>query len=173
MKPKITPRNAEISIEPNDLIVSKTDTKGRIIYANRTFMRIAGYSLPELLGVQHNLVRHPDTPRGVFRLLWNTIQSGQECFAYVKNMTSDGAFYWVRANVTPDIDAAGKVRGFYSVRRKPEAEALRTVLPLYEEMLGIERRAGAAEAPEISLRFLRDKLTEFGTDYDRFVLSLK
>ncbi|MEW8263014.1 MAG: PAS domain S-box protein, partial [Candidatus Thiodiazotropha taylori] len=86
MKPNVTPTTREIIMDENDFIVSKTDLKGRITYANRIFMKIAGYAEHELLNVQHNIIRHPDMPRGVFRLLWNVIESGQECFAYVKNM---------------------------------------------------------------------------------------
>ena len=87
-----------------DFIVSKTDAKGRISYSNRIFMEFAGYAEHELLGVQHNIVRHPDMPRAVFKVMWETLQAGQEFFGYVKNMASDGSFYWVFANVTPDMD---------------------------------------------------------------------
>ncbi|MCU7947140.1 MAG: PAS domain-containing protein, partial [Candidatus Thiodiazotropha sp. (ex Cardiolucina cf. quadrata)] len=104
MKRSITPTNHETVMDDGDFIVSKTDLKGHITYANRVFMRMAQYKESELLGVQHNIIRHPDMPRGVFRLLWNTIESGKECFAYVKNMSKNGDFYWVYANVTVDYD---------------------------------------------------------------------
>lgn len=173
MKPTVSPVNREIALSDTDLIVSKTDMKGRITYANRTFMRICGYNLADLIGVQHNIVRHPDMPRGVFRLLWNTITTNHECFAYVKNLAADGSFYWVKANVTPDVDNQGSVRGYFSVRRKAAPEVIRAVIPLYQEMLAIERRSPTATAPDASLKFLQDKLTELGTDYDHFILSLK
>jgi len=173
MKPNITPKSTEVPLSDSDLIVSKTDTHGRIVYGNRTFMRISGYSLKQMLGVQHNIVRHPDMPRGVFRLLWKTIQARRECFVYVKNLCADGSFYWVWANITPDIDAGGSVRGYFSVRRRPEPEAIRAIQPLYREMLNIERGAPVAAAPDASLRFLESKLAELGTDYERFILGLK
>ena len=84
MKPKITPTNVEVRFLPEEIIVSKTDLKGRITYANRVFMRVADYSEDDLLGVQHNIVRHPDMPRGAFRHLWDTIQRGEEWFGFVK-----------------------------------------------------------------------------------------
>ena len=170
----MTLRSAEIMLDASDLIVSKTDVTGCITYANRTFMRISGYRLTELLGVQHNIVRHPDMPRGVFLLLWQTIESGRECFAFVKNKTADGAFYWVRANITPDVDNHGTIRGYHSVRRKPNHDVLRNIIiPLYQEMLEIEALLPEAQAPEVSLRLLQDKIaTQHGTTYENFILTL-
>ncbi|MDD3519371.1 MAG: PAS domain-containing protein [Chromatiales bacterium] len=172
MKPKITPTGKEISLTDDDIIVSKTDLTGRITYANRTFMRIANYSERQLLGIQHNIVRHPDMPRGAFKLLWDTLKSGQEFFAYVFNMTSEGHGYWVFANVTPDRDANGKVIGYFSVRRKPKPAALDVVRPIYKQMLEIEKAAGAAKATDASIRFVQDTLKGLGTDYERFILSI-
>ncbi len=169
----MTTRNAEIVLKETDLIVSKTDLGGYITYANRTFMRVSGYRLPDLLGEPHNIVRHPDMPRGIFLHLWQTIQSGRECFAFVKNQAADGAFYWVRANVTPDVDSHGTVRGYHSARRKPNPEVLRsTIIPLYQEMRRVEAPLPAAQAAEVSLTFLKDKMAAQGTDYENFILTL-
>ncbi|MCU7843722.1 MAG: PAS domain-containing protein [Candidatus Thiodiazotropha sp. (ex Monitilora ramsayi)] len=172
MKSGITPTNHEILMDDHDFIVSKTDLKGRITYANRVFMRIAGYSESELLGVQHNIIRHPDMPRGVFRLLWNVIESGQECFAYVKNMAKSGDYYWVYANVTVDYDANNQPIGYFSVRRKPSREGIAAVTPVYQEMLRIEQQAGAREAPDASVRWLTELLQEKGTTYEEFIHTL-
>ena len=141
MKPKITPTNVEVHFSPDEIIVSKTDLKGRITYANRVFMRVADYSEDDLLGVQHNIVRHPDMPRGAFRHLWDTIQRGEEWFGFVKNMTAKGHYYWVFANVT--VDRFGdEVLGYYSVRRQAPPQAIEAIAPIYAEMLRIEREAG-------------------------------
>jgi len=172
MKPKITPRDVETPVNDNDLIVSKTDTRGRITYANRTFMRICGYYVRDLLGTQHNIIRHPDMPRGVFRLLWQVVESGEECFAYVKNLCADGSYYWVFANVTPDRDMDGRVRGYFSVRRRASAEAVRTMIPIYQQMLAVERQAGSANAPDASLAWLHQQLKTQHTDYAHFILTL-
>jgi PAS domain S-box len=172
MKPRITPTQQEIALSDDDIIVSKTDLTGRITYANRAFMRIANFSERDLMNQQHNIVRHPDMPRGAFKLLWDTLKAEREFFAYVKNMTSEGHYYWVFANITPDRDHNGKVVGYFSVRRKPQKAALQVIAPLYQEMLEVERRAGPASAPDASLRFVQDKLKSLGTTYDRFILGL-
>ena len=102
---RITPTNEEKVMREGDLIVSKTDIKGRITYGNRTFNEFSGFTENELLGTQHNIIRHPDMPRAVFKLLWDRLQAGQEVFAFVKNISKDGSFYSVLANVTPSYDA--------------------------------------------------------------------
>ena len=172
MKPSVKPTDREIVMEDRDFIVSKTDLKGRITYANRVFMKIAGYAERELLNVQHNIIRHPDMPRGVFRLLWNEIESGHECFAYVKNMAKSGDYYWVFANVTVDYDLNGKPIGFFSVRRKPSRAGIEAVTPVYQEMLRIERQAGPRDAPDASLQWLVDLLKSKGTSYEEFIHTL-
>ena len=172
MKAKITPTQHEIVLEDRDIIVSKTDLKGRITYANRVFMRIANYPEKDLLLKQHNIVRHPDMPRGAFKLLWDTLEARQEFFGYVKNLTSDGHFYWVFANVTPDMDEQGRVVGYFSVRRKAKLSAVAIIQPIYQEMLEVEHRAGPVKAPAASVSFLSDKLKSLGTTYDRFILNL-
>lgn len=155
-----------------DFIVSKTDAKGRITYANRIFMEFAGYQEKELLGVQHNIVRHPDMPRAVFALMWDTLQSGNEFFGYVKNMASDGSYYWTFANVTPTLDRGGRTVGYFSVRRKPKPEAVALLAPLYAQMLAREKEAGAKEAIAASRQILDERYQPRGDGYDEFVLSL-
>jgi len=172
MKLKIAPTQREVFLEPGEVIVSKTDLTGRITYANRAFMRLADFSEPELLGTQHNIVRHPDMPRGAFKLLWDTLKGGREFFGYVKNMTSNGDFYWVFVNVTPDCDANGKLVGYFSVRRIPGRKAVAVMQGIYEEMLAVEKRAGAANASAASIEFLQAKLKTLGITYERFILSL-
>ena len=172
MKSSIIPTDREISLDEHDFIVSKTDLTGRITYANRIFMKIAGYREEELLGKQHNIIRHPDMPRGVFRLLWSVIESGQECFAYVKNMASSGDYYWVYANVTVDYDANRNPIGYFSVRRKPSREGVQTLMPIYREMLRIEQQAGPKRAPDASLEWLTEQLKSKGVSYEEFIHSL-
>lgn len=172
MKPKIIASNHEVTLADDEFIVSKTDTKGRITYVNRTFMRIADYRESQLLGAQHNIIRHPDMPRGVFRFLWQTLQQGNEFFGFVKNLTANGSYYWVFANVTPDYDSQGQLKGYFSVRRKPPLRAIETVEPLYQEMLKVEAAAGSAKAPDASIEYLQGKLNELDVEYEPFVLDL-
>ncbi|MCU7878555.1 MAG: PAS domain-containing protein [Candidatus Thiodiazotropha sp. (ex Lucinoma borealis)] len=168
----ISPTGKDISLTPDDFIVSKTDPKGRITYANRVFMSVSGYKESELLGVQQNIVRHPDMPRAIFKLLWETIQSGNECFAYIKNLCKNGDHYWVCANVSPDYDSHGGLNGYFSVRRKPKQEAVDYFSQLYKEMLSAEVRSDSGGAIQASSDILHHAITEQGFEsYESFVLG--
>jgi PAS domain S-box-containing protein len=172
MKYAVEPTSHERVMREDDFLVSKTDLKGRITYGNRIFIEFSGYAEEELLGAQHNIVRHPDMPRGVFKFLWDTIQSKKECFAYVKNMSRDGGFYWVFANVTPSFDAQGNIEGYFSVRRKPRQDAVELVASLYAQMLEAERKAGPKDACDASIAMLVGLLKEKGVSYETFILSI-
>lgn len=172
MKHKIVPNGKEKVMRENDFIVSKTDMKGVITYGNRIFIEFSGYTEDELIGTQHNIIRHPDMPRAVFSLLWDTISKGKEISAYVKNLAKDGSFYWVFANVTPDFDEHGNINGYFSVRRKPKAEAVKIVSGLYQAMLEAEKKAGARDAISVSTKILVNLLTEKGISYDELIYSL-
>jgi len=172
MKRQITPTAVERVMREDDFIVSMTDPKGRITYGNRIFIEFSGYSEKELLGSQHNIVRHPDMPRAVFKLLWDKISNKEECFAYVKNMSKDGGFYWVFTNVTPTFDPAGNITGYFSVRRKPKLSGIEAVTPLYAAMLEAEQKAGPANAIEASGKLLADVLKQKGLSYDELVLAI-
>ncbi len=156
----------------DDFIISKTDLKGRISYCNRIFIEFSGYTEMELLGSQHNIIRHPDMPRGVFKLLWDAVDDGGEIFAYVKNMSKDGGYYWVAANVTANRDLQGNIEGYFSVRRKPSRGAVSAVTDLYRSMLEEERRAGPRDACAASINMVTNLLSQKGVSYAQFVLSL-
>jgi PAS domain S-box-containing protein len=170
---RITPTTQEKVMREGDLIVSKTDLKGRITYGNRTFHDYSGFAETELLGTQHNIVRHPDMPRAVFKLLWDRLQAGQEVFAFVKNISKDGSFYWVFANITPSYDAQGTLLGYFSVRRKPNPKAIKQVEPIYRQMLQAERSAGTRDAIAASTQLLTNTLAANQISYDDFVMSLQ
>ncbi len=163
------PTNNEKALDKNDFIVSKTDTKGRIIYCNKIFIKLAGYDEKELLGAPHSIVRHPDMPKIVFKLLWDRVQKKKEIFAYVKNLSKDGGYYWVFANVTATLDENGNIRDYHSVRRKPSSKAMEVIPHLYKELLEVERRGGM----DASFRRLNEILKQKGLSYDQFVLSLQ
>ena len=158
-----------IEIGNNDFLVSKTDLKGRITYCNKIFMKVAGYDESELLGKPHNIVRHPDMPRIIFKLLWNRIQNKEEIFAYVKNKTKNGGYYWVCANVTASTDDKGTIIGYYSVRRKVNEQALPVIQDLYAKLLQLESRGGM----EASQKYLNNLLKEKGVNYDEFIATLQ
>jgi len=172
MKYKVAPTQQERVMREDDFIISKTDLKGRLTYCNRIFIEFSGFSESELLGSQHNIIRHPDMPRGVFKLLWDTVSKGDEIFAYVKNMSKDGGFYWVLANVTPNRDLQGNIEGYFSARRKPNKGAVSACTDLYRAMLEEENRAGPRDACAASLGMVNSLLTQKGLSYEQFVLSL-
>jgi PAS domain S-box-containing protein len=170
---QIIPNTTQINLPEHEQIVSKTDLTGRITYANRTFMRIANFQEKALLDVQHNIVRHPDMPRGVYQFMWETLKRNEEFFGFVKNLTADGAYYWVFANVTPDYDHNGNAVGYFSVRRRPSAKGVQVMEALYREMCQVEADAGPVKAMEASRAFLAKRLKALGQAYEPLVLSLQ
>jgi PAS domain S-box-containing protein len=159
----------QLKMKKDDFIISKTDLQGKLTYVNKIFMEMAEYGEEELLGKPHNIVRHPDMPKCIFKLLWDRIKSQEEIFAYVVNKTKKGNEYWVYANVTASIDANGKSIGYYSVRRMPNPEALEIIIPLYAKLLEAEKRGGV----EASNKLLAEVLNEKGVDYDEYIISLQ
>lgn len=172
MKRAITPTSVERIMRETDFIVSKTNSKGIITYGNPIFIEFSGYSEAELLGTQHNIIRHPDMPRAAFKLAWDTIQSGKEFFAYVKNMSKDGSYYWVFTHITPDFGHNGEIVGYTSVRRCPKRSAIEAIAPVYKQMLQAEQAAGARDAIAAGTKVLVDLLTSANTQYESLIFSL-
>lgn len=172
MKNAITPTSVEREMREKDLIFSRTDAKGRITYANNIFIEFSGYPQADLIGAQHNIIRHPDMPRAIFKRLWDKIQNKEECCAYVKNMSKDGGFYWVYTTVTPFYDEQGNLKGYTSWRAKPKVSGLVAAKALYGKMLEAEKNAGPANAIEASSKILNDLLKEKGMSYDEFVVAI-
>ncbi|MBC8236849.1 MAG: PAS domain-containing protein [Helicobacteraceae bacterium] len=159
----------EVLMNQDDLIVSKTNLKGYITYGNEYFIKISGYTEQELLNSPHNILRHKDMPRVVFKLLWDRIQNKESINAYVKNKTKDGDYYWVYANVTASLDDHDNLIGYYSVRRKPSQNGVQAISKLYKELLELENRGGVAS----SLKLLEEKLHYAGVSYDEFISTLQ
>lgn len=167
------PTGKEITFGEDEIIVSKTDTRGIITYSNTVFQRVSGYSEEELQGKPHNILRHPTMPRCVFRLLWDTIMSGQELFAYILNLAKNGDGYWVLAHVTPSFGLDGQIIGYHSNRRVPALDALEKVRALYARMLAEEKKHGDKEAQiKAGEAVLRAVLSEAGMGYGQYVFGL-
>ena len=161
-------------LQDNELIVSKTDMKGRITYANRTFFKFAGYTPDQIHLAPHNIIRHPAMPRCVFKFLWDTLALGDEVFAYVINRSANGDHYWVFAHVTPSRDVQGNVVGYHSNRRSVNRNVVQgTIAPLYEKMLAEEQRhANGKDGMAAGLKLLTDILAQTGKEYNELILSL-
>jgi len=152
--------------EENEIIVSKTDLKGHLTYVNDVFLRLASYTEKEVLGQPHNMIRHPDMPRCIFKILWDSIQSNSEIFAYVVNRAKNGDHYWVLAHVTPSRDSSGNIIGYHSNRRVAKPETLNNIIiPLYRELSALEnahanRKEGLNASVEKVMGLLADKKME-------------
>ncbi len=175
MAKHISPSGRETFFPASELIVSKTDLRGRLTYANGLFCRMAGYRESELIGQPHSLIRHPDMPRCVFRLLWDTIEDRREIFAFVKNMASNGDHYWVFAHVTPSFDVKGEMIGYHSNRRVPDRQVIETaIIPLYAELLKIERsHVNGKQALAAGYKALTDFVASQKVAYEELVFTLK
>lgn len=169
-----SPTGIERYFDKDELIVSKTDTKGKIVYTNEVFQRISGYTELELLGQPHCLIRHPEMPRIIFKLLWDYLQNGKEIFAYVNNLAKNGDNYWVMAHITPSLNDMNEIVGFHSNRRVPNPQIVQqTIVPLYKQLLAIEngdpaRKTGLKNAEQK----LKEIIAQKGTTYDEFILSI-
>lgn len=123
----------EVFVESQQTLVSKTDLGGKIVYANKDFVDISGYTESELIGSPHNIVRHPDMPAAAFKDLWSTVGQGKPWIGLVKNRTKTGDFYWVEARVIP-VWSDGKIVAYMSVRKKPSREQISNAEALYRDM---------------------------------------
>lgn len=169
----ITLTGKEVTFGEDEIIVSKTDEKGIITYANNVFQRVCGYSEQELMGQPHNIIRHPAMPKCVFKLLWDTIKEDREIFAYVLNLTKYGDEYWVFAHITPSYNASGNRIGYHSNRRLPHRDAITQVSDLYRLLLNEEKTHNDSKAAmQASTTLLLQQLEKLEMNYDQFVFSL-
>jgi len=160
--------------DDNKVIVSKTDLKGRMTYCNRVFLEIAGYAEKDCLGQPHSMIRHPDMPRCIFQMLWETIQSGREIFAYVVNRAANGDHYWVYAHVTPSFGEGGTIIGYHSNRRVPDRGVLEgTIMPLYRQLLATEQEhQNRKQGMRASHDMIAGILAQRNLQYDAFIATL-
>ncbi len=155
-------------IKYTDTIVSDTDKKGNITFANDVFQKVAGYSEAELLGANHNIVRHEDMPRACFKLVWDTLKSGKSLRAYVINKAKNGDYYWVLGTFTITDD------GYHAERIPPNPAVIKDVIaPLYKQMRDKEKEMNYSnEGMDAALQIVLDLLAEKGITYDELIDSL-
>lgn len=160
--------------DDNDIIVSKTDLKGRITYANKIFFNVSGYREKDVIGQPHSMIRHPAMPRCIFKLLWDGLNAGQEIFAYVNNRAKNGDHYWVYAHVTPSWDQIGNVVGYHSNRRVPDRAILdKEIIPLYDDLKKLEKsHANSKQGMYAGLDQVNALLAKMGIGYDEFMATI-
>ena len=162
------PIDEEIKFSKKKFIVSKTDINGIITFVNKNFCDISGYSENELVGVPHNIIRHPDMPRAIFFLIWNSLLRGEPVSGVVKNLAKSGKYYWVIADLDVKKDENGNIKSLTAFRRAAPQHVIDEVEELYDTMLNIEKRRGM----EGSLSYLESYLEEKGMNYEEFLNDL-
>lgn len=168
--PKFTqsaPIDKEIILDPTKVIMSKTDYKGVIQYANEYFMHICGYKEYELMGKPHNVIRHPDMPKVIFKFMWEKLHKGENIYAAVKNLTKDGSYYWVMTNFESVYDENDQIIAYNARRKAIPIQARKTLENLYKKLIKIEERnIGVAE------RYLYGFVENSGLSYNNLFLSI-
>jgi PAS domain S-box-containing protein len=155
---KPIPLDEEIELDPKRYIVSETDEKGKITFCNDYFIEVCGYSKEELMGKPHSIIRHPDMPRVVFKLLWETISQGKNINAVVKNLAKDGRYYWIFTEFESRRDTdTGKIIGYTASRKSISKFVIEVIDNLYKELLDIEKQLGMEESEKYLIAFLKDK----------------
>lgn len=155
---KPIPLNEEIQLDPKRYIVSETDANGKITFCNEYFIEVAGYTKEELIGQPHNIVRHPDMPKVVFKLLWVMISTGHNVNAVVKNLAKDGRYYWVftEFEIKKDTDT-DEVIGYHASRKSVSKHIVEVISPLYAKLLEIEKKEGVDASQKYLNKFLKEK----------------
>ena len=158
----------EKKLQPHDIIVSSTDLKGKIIYANSVFCDMCEYSIDGLMNKPHNIIRHPDMPKCVFKFAWDTIQAQKTIVAYVKNYTKcKKKYYWVKAIISPIIKN-GVIDHYTSYRTRPTQYAIDQISQIYKILLDYERTHSMDEALNLLVDFLKQR----NLTYDQFIYKL-
>jgi PAS domain S-box-containing protein len=130
---KAAPVDEEVVFD-GGIMITETDTKGYITYANRKFIEMTGFSKKELVGAPHSINRHPDMPKGAFRAMWKTISSGEIWRGYVKNIRKDGKYYWVDVYIQPKISSEGHIVGYIAGRKVAHREVIEEVKQTYAQL---------------------------------------
>jgi PAS domain S-box-containing protein len=158
----------EIKFSKKKFIISKTDLKGKIIFTNKNFSEISGYTEAELVGEPHNILRHPDMPRAVFFLVWKTLLAGNSISGVVKNLAKDGRYYWVIVDFEAKKDSNENIIALTAFRRAAPQDVVDTVEELYATMVSIEKK----HSMEKSLAYLDAFLEEHHVTYPEFIEEL-
>ena len=160
----------ETLIAPKALLISRTDQSGIITQCNDVFIAMSGWTKEELLGSNHNLVRHPEMPQLIFKLAWDHIKNNKEFYGYFKNIRKDGGFYWVFAYITADIDINGATIGYTSYRRFASQKTIQVIEPIYKILCKAEKNGGVAVSEPLLTQYLEK--TGFGS-YDKFIVDVQ
>ncbi len=161
--------NLEIKCAYQEVIISRTDLKGNIIYCNSTFAKVNGFKRPSaVINQPHNIIRHPDMPKTIFNIIWRVISNGLPIQAIVKNKTNDNKYYWTMLEWRPQIDNNNTIVSFVAEGKQAPEKIIQTIEPLYELLCDIEKEHGVDSA----ITYLRSYLDEKGMTYSQYLKHL-
>lgn len=165
---KITPLDKEVIWDKSKVIMSKTDKFGTIEYANDVFVDVSGYEDYELVGQPHNIIRHPDMPKVIFKVLWDNLKKGNNFHAIAKNMAKSGRYYWVITDFDISKNEDGEITHYFARRKSIPPGVVNQVEPLYKKLLQIETVSGMNG----SEKYLTGFLEEQGKDYIEYIKDI-
>lgn len=169
-----TPSDREVDWNKNKVLLSKTDTKGTILYANEDFIDVSGYDEFELIGQPHNIIRHPDMPKVIFKFLWDSIKASKNIHVIIKNMSKTGRYYWVITDFKIIADSDGEIVGYFGTRKSvPQDIIVKFIEPLYKKLLHIEEASGMLAAEEYLIGFLEERKKTYMEYIDHLVATGK
>ncbi|SHL72775.1 PAS domain-containing protein [Flavobacterium saccharophilum] len=169
-----TPSDREVDWNKNKVLLSKTDTKGTILYANEDFIDVSGYDEFELIGQPHNIIRHPDMPKVIFKFLWDSIKSSKNIHVVIKNMSKTGRYYWVITDFKIIADSDGEIVGYFGTRKSVSEDIIvKFIEPLYKKLLHIEEASGMSASEEYLTGFLEERKKTYMEYIDHLVATGK
>jgi len=169
-----TPSDREVDWNKNKVLLSKTDTKGTILYANEDFIDVSGYDEFELIGQPHNIIRHPDMPKVIFKFLWDSIKSSNNIHAIIKNMSKTGRYYWVVTDFKIIADSDGEIVGYFGTRKSVSEDIITKFIdPLYKKLLHIEEASGMIASEEYLVGFLEERKKTYMEYIDHLIATRK
>ncbi len=169
-----TPSDREVDWNKSKVLLSKTDKNGTILYANEDFIDVSGYDEFELIGQPHNIVRHPDMPKVIFKFLWDSIKSSQNIHVVLKNMAKTGRYYWVVTEFKIIADTDGDIVGFFGTRKSvPENIIVKFIELLYKKLLQIEEASGLTASEEYLIGFLEERKKTYMEYIDHLIATGK
>lgn len=166
---KPIPINQEVIWDKTKTIVSTTDKFGTIIDVNQTFLDVCGYSIEEVLGQPHNIIRHPDSPQILFKILWENILAGRNFHVILKNISKSGKYYWVITDFEVNRNTEGEIVSFTARRRSVAENVINEhIMPLYETLLKLEKIGGT----DLSNRYFKGFLDKQRKSYVEYIMDI-
>ncbi|MFK8269322.1 PAS domain-containing protein [Capnocytophaga cynodegmi] len=166
---KPLPIDMEVIWDKSKIIVSETDIYGRIVEVNDAFCDVSGYSIVEMIGQPHSIVRHPDMPKLIFKMLWDNLKNENNFVGIIKNLSKSGEYYWVIADFIAQKDILGNVTNYIARQKSVSKDIIDNhIAPLYETLLKLEKIGGM----DLSGRFLKNYMDKEGKDYIGFIVDI-